>query len=89
MVSGVSHTFAEVDASSDPAGAIACQEQLAGWPAIAAYKQRCRALLGPGRPVLDVGCGPGIDLVAMGPGAVGLDASLAMCRSAATRGAPA
>ena len=85
----MSHTFADVDASGDPGGAVACQERLAAWPAIAAYKEHSRALLGPERPVLDVGCGPGVDLVALGPGAVGLDRSAAMCRSAAGRGARA
>lgn len=83
----VSHTFADVDASADPGVAVACQEELAGWPAIAAYKQHSHALVGSDRPVLDVGCGPGVDLLALGRSAVGLDRSLAMCRSASGRGA--
>jgi SAM-dependent methyltransferase len=82
----MSHTFADVDASSDPAEAVACQERLADWPAVAAYKRYSRELLGSERPVLDVGCGPGLDLVALGAGAVGVDGSLAMCRAAADRG---
>jgi SAM-dependent methyltransferase len=86
MVTGVSHTFADVDASDDPGAAVACQEQVGAWPAVAAYKRHSRELLGPERPVLDVGCGPGVDLLGLGPDAVGVDGSLVMCRAAAGRG---
>jgi len=53
----VSQTYSDVDASADPA-AVAWQEPMSRWPAVAAYKARTHELLGGVDPVLDVGCGP-------------------------------
>lgn len=83
----MSETYADVDRSADVAEAVAWQERVDGWPAVAAYKDVARRLLGDDRPVLDVGCGPGLDVAALGPGAVGVDRSAAMAATAAARGA--
>ena len=84
----MSETYGDVDSSSDPAGAVAWQERMARWPAIAAYKRRSCELLGNAAPVIDVGCGPGDDVVALGVRrCVGVDHSHVMCARAAERGA--
>jgi SAM-dependent methyltransferase len=84
----VSDTYADVDRAADPAGAAAWQEHMATWPAVRAYKRRARELLDGAGPVLDVGCGPGVDLVDLGlHRAVGVDASTTMAAAAAGRGA--
>jgi SAM-dependent methyltransferase len=84
----VSQTYSNVDASGDPAGAVAWQEQMATWPAVIACKQRTHELLGDASPVLDLGCGPGHDLVALGVRrSVSVDASQAMCARSRDRGA--
>ena len=85
----MSGTYADVDASPDPASAVASQEIFDSWPEVQAYKQHTHGQLAGCGPVLDVGCGPGLDLVELGPGtAVGVDASLAMCRTARERAGP-
>jgi SAM-dependent methyltransferase len=84
----VTSTYGDVDASADPDKALAEQRELATWPAIAAYKKRTYELLLGTAPVLDVGCGPGVDLSAIGASrSVGIDPSWTMCRAART-GAP-
>jgi ubiquinone/menaquinone biosynthesis C-methylase UbiE len=82
----VSDTYSAVDQSADVAGALDWQDRVNGWPQIKAYKQRSLSLVGDRRPVLDVGCGTGGDVAALGQGALGVDASWAMCARAAGRG---
>jgi SAM-dependent methyltransferase len=85
----VSGTYADVDHSADPASAVAAQEVVDAWPDVEAYKRHTHATVAGSEPVLDVGCGPGIDLVALGAGrSVGLDASLTMCLAAHDRSGP-
>jgi ubiquinone/menaquinone biosynthesis C-methylase UbiE len=63
---------------------------MATWPGIHAYKRRTRDLLGESDRILDVGCGPGDDLLALGSArCVGVDRSAAMCARARARGATA
>jgi SAM-dependent methyltransferase len=84
----VSSTYSDVDAGADPQEAVRWQERVDRWPDIRAYKQRIRDLLGGCDPVVDVGCGPGGDVVAIGvERCVGLDHSAVMCAAAAGRGA--
>jgi hypothetical protein len=86
----VSQTYSNVDESADPAGAVGWQERMAEWPAVVAYKRRTHALFGDAKPVLDVGSGPGHDLVALGvERSIGVDVSQAMCCRATERGAVA
>lgn len=86
----MSGTYADVDGSADAAQAVLAQEAIDAWPQIRAYKRHTYALLDRRSPVLDVGCGPGLDLVELGREiAVGIDASRAMCTAARTRGAVA
>src|SRR5256885_4589694 len=59
-----------------------------GLAAIAAYKRRIRQLLDGVAPVLDVGCGPGDDVLALGVDrCFGVDRSELMCCRASQRGA--
>lgn len=81
----MSSTYSDVDRSADPALAVDDQVRIDSWPQIQAYKERTYELLSGFAPVLDVGCGPGLDVVALGGVAVGLDPSLAMCSHAARR----
>lgn len=84
----MSDTYADVDASADPDGAAEWQRHMATWPAVTAYKQRTHELLGGAEPVLDVGCGPGHDVLAMGARrSVGVDRSATMCNRAREAGA--
>jgi SAM-dependent methyltransferase len=85
----VSETYADVDGGEDVAGAVAWQERVDGWPAVLAYKEVARRRVAGLAPVLDVGCGPGLDVLAAGPGtrAVGVDRSAAMAATARRRGA--
>lgn len=76
----MSDTYADVDAATDVAGAIAWQERIDRWPAIAAYKRRLDELGGSDGPVLDVGAGPGLDAGRVG--AVAVDRSWAMAAHA-------
>jgi SAM-dependent methyltransferase len=82
----VSGTYSDVDGSSDPAEAVRWQDDIDGWPQVQAYKRRVVELLDGVGPVLDVGCGPGADLVAAGAGRmVGIDTAMTMCAAAAAR----
>ena len=84
---GVSTTFSNVDSSGDPDGAADCQDQVAAWPSVVAYKTKTYELLGAARRVLDVGAGPGTDLSEVGADrTVGVDSSLVMCRRSHGRG---
>jgi SAM-dependent methyltransferase len=61
---------------------------MATWPGIDAYKRRTRDLLSEAERILDVGCGPGDDVLALGvQRCVGVDRSAAMCARARERGA--
>jgi SAM-dependent methyltransferase len=89
------HLFDQVDRTEDPDFFVRFMDEAQKPPGIQAGKQRMleRAALGPGEAVLDVGCGPGDDLVAMamlvGPTGrlVGLDASEVMIAEARRRAA--
>jgi SAM-dependent methyltransferase len=84
----VSTTYSDVDGSDDPSEAISWQERVDRWPQIHAYKLRVRQLLEDSGRALDIGCGPGTDVVAHGTDrCIGVDRSLAMCRTARARGA--
>ncbi len=84
----MSATYSDVDGSSDPADAVRWQDHVDRWPQVQAYKRRVTALLDAADPVLDVGCGPGGDLVGASIGrAVGIDHSMTMCAAAAARSA--
>jgi SAM-dependent methyltransferase len=82
----MSDTYSAVDHSHDVRAAIEWQDRIDAWPAIDAYKRRSYELIGSARPVLDVGCGTGHDATRLGAEAVGVDASIAMCRTARERG---
>jgi SAM-dependent methyltransferase len=85
----VSGTYSDVDASAEPKGAVSWQDRVDQWPQIQAYKRRIRELLAEADSVVDVGCGPGGDVLAMGTDrCVGVDRSVVMCTAAAARGAP-
>jgi SAM-dependent methyltransferase len=87
QTAAVSQTYGDVDASDYPAKAVAWQERMAAWPAVAAYKRRTYELLEASGRLLDVGCGPGDDVVALGVDrCVGVDRSVAMCERAGARG---
>ena len=79
----MSGTYQWVDQYHDPDDAADWQERVDAWPAVVAYKRRTHQLLAGADRVLDVGCGPGVDLV--GSGSVGLDRSLVMLRRARVR----
>jgi SAM-dependent methyltransferase len=83
----VSSTYADVDGSHDPMAAVRDQDRVDAWPQIQASKRHVRALLPDLGRVLDLGCGPGTDVVALGAGALGVDRSWSMCAEAAARGA--
>jgi SAM-dependent methyltransferase len=82
----LSDTFSNVDASPHVAEAIAWQERIDAWPQIRAYKARSYEWCGELMPRLDVGAGPGTDALALQ--AFGTDLSVAMCRTAVSRGLP-
>jgi SAM-dependent methyltransferase len=79
----MSFTYADVDGSEDPVGAAGWMDVFAAWPAVRAYKQRTVELLHGRAPVLDVGCGVGDDVRAMG--GIGLDPSMTMLTEARRR----
>lgn|GEM_PF-6904691 len=79
-------TYADVDRSGDPAGAAAWMDEMATWPDVRACKARTIGLLAGRAPVVDLGCGTGDDVRALGRAAVGLDASTTMLREARRRG---
>ncbi len=78
--------WSNVDASANPLEAATWSEQMASWPICKEYKRRTVELLqlSSGASVLDVGCGPGGDLLLLqkevgGAGLVcGIDSSKAM-----------
>lgn len=82
----MSTTYSDVDGSDDPTGAVEAQERVDAWPQIRAYKQRTYELLEGLAPILDVGCGPGSDVIAMGGRAIGVDRSMAMCMATKRKG---
>ena len=82
----MSQTYSDVDRSPDPDRAVEGQEIVDSWPQIQLYKARTYELLADATDLLDVGCGPGSDVVALGASrTIGVDASWTMC-SAARRG---
>jgi SAM-dependent methyltransferase len=83
----MSGTYADVDGADDVEGAIAWQDRVDAWPEVDAYKRRSYACLPASGPVLDVGSGTAHDLLAMDRCAIGVDRSMAMCRTARARGA--
>jgi SAM-dependent methyltransferase len=83
----VTQTYSDVDGSRAPVEAVEWQERMASWPAVRAYKERTYDLIGRAGRVVDIGCGPGIDVVALGRECVGVDASATMLEAAARRGA--
>ena len=86
---GVTDTYSNVDSSADVRAAMDWQDRVDSWPQVRAYKEytySCEAEL---RPVLDVGCGTGHDLVELGPAGVGIDRSEAMVHRAKERGCTA
>jgi SAM-dependent methyltransferase len=83
----MSGTYADVDRSPDPDAAVASQEVVDSWPQIRAYKHHTYGCVSDVAPILDVGCGPGLDVAALDPSkCVGLDRSTAMCGTARRRG---
>jgi SAM-dependent methyltransferase len=82
----MSDTYSAVDRSRNVREAVEWQDRIDAWPAIDAYKRRTYDLVGERRPVLDVGFGTGHDLVRLGAGSMGADASFAMCQRARSRG---
>jgi SAM-dependent methyltransferase len=84
----VSQTYSNVDASDDPVDAVEWQERVNRWPAVRDYKGRSYELLGQADGILDVGCGPGDDVIAIGVDrCVGVDASVIMAKRTQSRGA--
>lgn len=84
----MSDTYSDVDVSADPGAAVEWQERMANWPDVVAYKRMTHDLLGASELILDVGCGAGDDLIALGPErCLGVDRSAAMCDRARERGA--
>jgi len=84
---GASATYSDVDASADPGNAARWMDRVAAMPAAAAYKAHMRSLLAPlDGVVLDVGCGLGDDVRALGSRAVGVDPSRTMLATARARG---
>lgn len=85
----MSQTYSNVDASSDPVGAAGWQERMSRWPAVRAYKQRTYELLNMVDRIVDIGCGPGVDVAALGSRrCLGVEPSATMAAAAARRGAP-
>jgi SAM-dependent methyltransferase len=83
----VSATYGAVDDSGAPADAVDWQRQMSDWPAVRAYKRRTHELFAGSAPILDVGCGPGVDAELLGTDrCVGFDASRTMATAAARRG---
>lgn len=85
----VTDTYSNVDSSADVRAAVDWQDRVDSWPQVRAYKEysyECEAEL---RPVLDVGCGTGHDLVELGPAHIGIDRSEAMVQRATKRGCTA
>jgi SAM-dependent methyltransferase len=81
--------FSSVDDSADPAGLVRYLDTAAtAESGMKQYAAAAHALRRPVRPILDLGCGAGHDLVlfaAAGLGVVGLDPSAVMAESARAR----
>jgi len=88
-MSGVTDTYANVDSSADVRAALDWQDRVDSWPQVQAYKEHTYSCEAELRPVLDVGCGTGHDLVELGPARVGIDHSEAMVQRATERGGTA
>src|SRR3954447_11061235 len=83
----MSGTYSNVDGSADPAEAVAWMDVMASWPSVREYKLRTLELIADWQGImLDVGCGVGDDVRALGEGAIGLDTSEAMLTEANARG---
>jgi SAM-dependent methyltransferase len=82
----VSGTYTDVDRSADPGEAADWMDRVAPYPGFRESKARALDLLGGCQPVLDVGCGVGEDVRAMGPAAFGVDPSRTMIGRASARG---
>ncbi|WCO67260.1 methyltransferase domain-containing protein [Iamia majanohamensis] len=83
----MSETYSDVDGATQPDEAVAWQERVARWRVIEAHKRRSHELLGGAELVLDVGSGPGDDLLALGVDrCVGVDRAAVMCARAQERG---
>jgi ubiquinone/menaquinone biosynthesis C-methylase UbiE len=82
----VSGTYTDVDRSSDPAEAADWMDRVATYAGFRESKARALELLAGCDPMLDVGCGVGDDVRAMGPAAVGVDPSRTMLGRATSRG---
>jgi SAM-dependent methyltransferase len=66
---------------------VAWQDYVDSWPQIQSYKRRVVNLLEDAASVLDIGCGPGGDALALGTRrCAGLDRSMTMCAEANSRG---
>jgi SAM-dependent methyltransferase len=84
----MSGSYVDVDRTVDPAALVEDQEKVDGWPQVQAYKRRTYELVAGADRVLDVGSGPGGDVVAIGRDrCVGVDASAVMGAAAVARGA--
>ena len=84
---GASATYSNVDASPDPANAATWMDRVAAMPAVAAYKEHMRSLLAPlDGVIIDVGCGLGDDVRALGERCIGIDPSRTMLATAVARG---
>jgi SAM-dependent methyltransferase len=88
-------TFYDVDSAPDPAGLIGFLDRSKDQPVLAALQDRLieELRLAPGMRVLDVGCGPGTQALALaqavrGVSAVGIDASRVMIGEAIRRVGP-
>lgn len=79
----MSQTYSDVDRSGDPDRAVEGQEIVDSWPQVRVYKARTYEFLADCARLLDVGCGPGSDVVALGTSrTIGVDASWTMCSAA-------
>jgi ubiquinone/menaquinone biosynthesis C-methylase UbiE len=83
----VTDTYSNVDSSTDVLAALDWQDRVDAWPEVRAYKAYSHSSADGRRPVLDVGCGTGHDLAALGASSIGVDRSEAMASRAASRGA--
>ena len=84
----MTNTYGDVDRSADPRKAVEWQDYVDSWPQIKAYKRRVLELFEGVEGVVDIGCGPGADVLAIGADrCIGIDRSIVMCATADSRGA--